>query len=54
MTMTNKTAKLSRRNFIVATAAAGGGLALGFNMPNGVEEAVAQNGNLYRLVITKR
>ena len=42
---TNKTAKLSRRNFIVATAAAGGGLALGFNMPNGIEEAAAQNGN---------
>src|SRR4030081_1122728 len=45
MTKMNKTAKLSRRNFIVATAAAGGGLALGFNMPNGVEEALAQNGN---------
>jgi isoquinoline 1-oxidoreductase subunit beta len=45
MTKSNKTAKLSRRNFIVATAAAGGGLALGFNMPNGIEEAVAQNGN---------
>src|SRR5258705_10121804 len=45
MTKTNKTAKLSRRNFIVATAATGGGLALGFNMPNGIIEAAAQNGN---------
>src|SRR5260370_16330648 len=44
-TKTNKTGRLSRRNFIVATAAAGGGLALGFNMPNGIEEAAAQNGN---------
>src|SRR5262245_53744487 len=42
---TQKSAKLSRRNFIVATAAAGGGMALGFNLPNGVEEAAAQNGN---------
>src|SRR5712671_3259104 len=45
MTKMNKTAKLSRRNFIVATAATGGGLALGFNMPNGIIEAAAQNGN---------
>src|SRR4030081_4095567 len=45
MTKTNKTATLSRRNFIVATAATGGGLALGFNMPNGIIEAAAQNGN---------
>src|SRR3979490_1091779 len=44
MTKMNKTAKLSRRNFIVATAATGGGLALGFNMPNGIIEAAAQNG----------
>jgi isoquinoline 1-oxidoreductase beta subunit len=38
-----KTAKLSRRAFIVGSAAAGGGLALGFNMPFGVDEALAQN-----------
>src|ERR1700704_292763 len=44
-TKTNKTGRLSRRNFIVATAATGGGAALGFNMPNGIEEAAAQNGN---------
>src|SRR6266852_1385547 len=35
-----KTAKLSRRTFIVGSAAAGGGLALGFNLPSG--SALAQ------------
>src|SRR5712692_3780377 len=35
-----KATKLSRRTFIVGTAAAGGGLALGFNLPSG--SAVAQ------------
>src|SRR5262245_26022521 len=39
-----KAAKLSRRTFIVGSAAAGGGLALGFNMPFGIDAAVAQNG----------
>ncbi|HSE00118.1 MAG TPA: molybdopterin cofactor-binding domain-containing protein [Burkholderiales bacterium] len=33
---------LSRRRFIVGSAAAGGGLALGFNLPFGVERAAAQ------------
>jgi isoquinoline 1-oxidoreductase beta subunit len=37
-----KTAKLSRRTFIIGTAAAGGGLALGFNLPSGFGEAMAQ------------
>src|SRR5438105_396453 len=38
-----KTEKISRRKFIVGSAAAGGGLALGFNLP-GLEPAAAQNG----------
>jgi isoquinoline 1-oxidoreductase beta subunit len=37
-----KTAKLSRRKFIIGTAAAGGGLALGFNLPSGFGSAMAQ------------
>ena len=37
-----KTAKLSRRKFIIGTAAAGGGLALGFNLPSGFGRAMAQ------------
>ena len=37
-----KTMKLSRRNFIVASAAAGGGLALGMRVPFGVSLAAAQ------------
>ncbi len=37
-----KTMKLSRRNFIVASAAAGGGLALGMRVPFGVSPAAAQ------------
>src|SRR2546427_4729125 len=40
-----KAAKLSRRTFIVGSAAAGGGLALGFNLPSGFGSAVAQGGN---------
>src|SRR5499426_4174522 len=40
-----KTAKLSRRTFIVGSAAAGGGLALGFNLPSGFDSAVAQSVN---------
>ena len=37
-------AKISRRTFIVASAAAGGGLALGFNAPFGIDAAIAQEG----------
>ena len=37
-----KSAKLSRRKFIVGSAAAGGGLALGFTVPFGVGSAQAQ------------
>ena len=35
-------AKVTRRTFIVASAAAGGGLALGFNAPFGLDAAHAQ------------
>ena len=35
--------KFSRRKFIVGSAAAGGGLALGFNLPFGLAPAVAQS-----------
>jgi isoquinoline 1-oxidoreductase beta subunit len=39
-----KSAKLSRRNFIVgSTVAAGGGLALGFHLPLGIGSAAAQS-----------
>ena len=38
----NKSAKLSRRKFVVGSAAAGGGLALGFNLPSGFGAALAQ------------
>src|SRR5215831_21381263 len=42
MTMiTRKARKLSRRHFIVGSAAAGGGLALGFNVPFGGDLAAA-------------
>jgi isoquinoline 1-oxidoreductase beta subunit len=42
-TIGGKAAKLSRRNFIVgSTAAAGGGLALGFHLPPGIGPAQAQ------------
>jgi isoquinoline 1-oxidoreductase beta subunit len=41
--ISGQSATLSRRHFIVGTAAAaGGGLALGFNMPFGLPEAAAQ------------
>ena len=43
-TVFEKNAELSRRTFIVGTAAvAGGGLALGLNVPFGIEEAQAQS-----------
>jgi isoquinoline 1-oxidoreductase beta subunit len=38
----DKSAKLSRRKFVVGSAAAGGGLALGFNLPSGFGAAMAQ------------
>ncbi|HEY9360594.1 MAG TPA: molybdopterin cofactor-binding domain-containing protein, partial [Xanthobacteraceae bacterium] len=41
-TICGKAAKLSRRTFIVGSAAAGGGLALGFSLPPGFGRAVAQ------------
>ena len=41
-TIRGKAAKLSRRKFIVGSAAAGGGLALGFNLPFGPGPATAQ------------
>src|SRR5437764_7257018 len=37
-------AQVTRRTFIVASAAAGGGLALGFNAPFGIDAATAQEG----------
>jgi isoquinoline 1-oxidoreductase beta subunit len=37
-----KTATLNRRSFLVGTAAASGGLSLGFHVPFGIEEAAAQ------------
>ena len=42
-TIRGKAAKLSRRSFIVGSAAAGGGLALGFNLPSGFGAAMAQS-----------
>jgi len=42
-TQRNNTTNQSRRKFIVGSAAAGGGLALGFNLPFGVEPAAAQS-----------
>src|SRR5262245_66125353 len=41
--ISGQAAKLSRRAFVVGSTAAGGGLALGFNMPFGVDEDAAQN-----------
>ena len=38
----NKSAKLSRRKFVIGSAAAGGGLALGFSLPSGFGAAMAQ------------
>src|SRR6476620_2128165 len=37
-----KAATLSRRKFVIGSAAAGGGLALGFNLPSGFGAAMAQ------------
>ncbi len=42
-TISSKVANLSRRKFIVGSAAAGGGLALGFNLPFGIGSAAAQS-----------
>jgi len=42
MTTTTQTTNLSRRKFIVGSAAAGGGLALGFPLPFAIGEAAAQ------------
>jgi isoquinoline 1-oxidoreductase beta subunit len=42
-TQSGNSANVSRRKFIVGSAAAGGGLALGFNLPFGVEPAAAQD-----------
>src|SRR5256885_7431589 len=41
MTATEMRAKVSRRNFLISSAAAGGGLALGFQLP-GMSDALAQ------------
>jgi isoquinoline 1-oxidoreductase beta subunit len=41
-TQHESTTNLSRRRFVVGTAAAGGGLALGFNLPLGIDPAAAQ------------
>ena len=41
-TIRGKAAKLSRRHFVVGSAAAGGGLALGFHVPFGIGAAAAQ------------
>ncbi|TMJ73008.1 MAG: xanthine dehydrogenase family protein molybdopterin-binding subunit [Alphaproteobacteria bacterium] len=42
-TLRGNAAKFSRRTFIVGSAAAGGGLALGFNLPSGFDPALAQS-----------
>jgi len=42
-TSTGKVANISRRKFIVGSAAAGGGLALGFKLPFGIAPAAAQS-----------
>jgi isoquinoline 1-oxidoreductase beta subunit len=42
-TNSGKATNISRRKFIVGSAAAGGGLALGFNLPFGVAPAAAQS-----------
>src|SRR5437660_303482 len=44
-TIRGKAARFSRRTFIVGSAAAGGGLALGFNLPSAFGPAVAQSTN---------
>jgi isoquinoline 1-oxidoreductase beta subunit len=43
-TISGNAAKVTRRTFIVVSAAAGGGLALGFNTPFGIDAATAQEG----------
>src|SRR5688572_11085074 len=43
MKKTDKTTNSSRRKFIVGSAAAGGGLALGLRLPFGAEPAAAQS-----------
>lgn len=43
-TVSGELPKISRRKFLVGTAAAGGGLALGFTLPFGIGEAAAQSG----------
>src|SRR5262245_15109623 len=45
-TISGKSAKVTRRTFIVTSAAAGGGLALGFNAPFGIDAAIAQEGGV--------
>jgi isoquinoline 1-oxidoreductase subunit beta len=42
-TIRNTSTKVSRRKFIIGTAAAGGGLALGFHVPFGLDAAMAQS-----------
>lgn len=42
-TISGKAANISRRKFIVGSAAAGGGLALGFHLPFGIGSAAAQS-----------
>jgi isoquinoline 1-oxidoreductase subunit beta len=43
MTLVSKTAMPSRRDFIVSTAAAAGGLGLGFHVPFGIDPAAAED-----------
>src|SRR5215468_3182059 len=44
MIIRGKAAELSRRTFVIGSAAAGGGLALGMAVPFGIEDALAQDG----------
>ncbi|RPJ47385.1 MAG: xanthine dehydrogenase family protein molybdopterin-binding subunit [Betaproteobacteria bacterium] len=44
-TTSSKSVNISRRQFLVGSAAAGGGLALGFHLPFGVSTAVAAQGD---------
>ncbi|MBS1217106.1 MAG: isoquinoline 1-oxidoreductase subunit beta, partial [Proteobacteria bacterium] len=44
-TTSSKSVNISRRQFLVGSAAAGGGLALGFHLPFGVSAAVAAQGD---------
>jgi|LauGreDrversion4_2_1035121.scaffolds.fasta_scaffold01578_13 isoquinoline 1-oxidoreductase beta subunit len=43
-TISSELPKISRRKFLVGSAAAGGGLALGFSLPFGIGDAAAQSG----------